>query len=279
MNKQAEHLIKLVKKEKFHCKVLSISSGKGGVGKTNFSVNLAYALTNLFSKRVLLIDADIGLGNVHLLLNASPNKTIRNLMEGHAIENVIQKCYNFDVLLGFSGIDSIDEIDGTNVYGIINQLSRISYRYDYIIIDTAAGIDSKVLNFLRNSDTSYIITTPEPTSLTDAYALIKTLKNIYGYSKFKIVVNMYRTKTEAVSTFEKLQYACVKFIKLKPTFAGMIPYSQKLKTAVKQRKLMMETDMYNPYSEAITKIAKKELGTSQPIEKDSSFWKKLFGIN
>jgi flagellar biosynthesis protein FlhG len=277
MNKQAEDLIRLWKKKKFYCKVLSVSSGKGGVGKTNFSVNFAYALTNLFSKKVLLIDADIGLGNVHLLINANPSKTMRNILQGQKIESIIQRCHNFDVLLGFSGINDLNEIDEINVPHIINQLSRISYRYDYIIIDTSAGLDSKVLNFLRNSDISYIITTPEPTSLTDAYALIKTLKSIYGYSKFRIIVNMYKSKSEALSTFEKLEYACAKFINLKISLAGIIPYSRKLKDAVKQRDLMLKVDMHSPFSEAVTKIARKELGTSPSAEKNN-FWKKLFGV-
>ncbi len=279
MNRQAEELIKLSRKggTNLTCKVISVSSGKGGVGKTNLSVSLSYALSNVFSRSVLLIDADVGLGNIHLLLNAVPAKTVKNVLEGEDIEDVIQRCYGFDVLLGFSGVESLSEIEEVNVANLVHQLSRISHRYDYIVFDTSAGIDGKVLNFLRNSDSTYVVTTPEPTALTDAYALIKTLSKIYSYESFKVIVNMYRSKMEALSTFEKLEYACSKFLNLNLLLAGTIPFSKRVRDAVKERRLLIRENPFDPFSEAVVKIAGREAGTP-PRKRSSNFWQKLFNL-
>jgi len=194
---QASGLRELVSRNDIrNSKFITVASGKGGVGKTNFAVNFAYVLANEFKKRVLLIDADIGMANVHLFLGIEKGKNIKHLFMGEKIEDVIQQAAGFDVLAGFSGIEDFFDIEEVSIQTVINQLDLVSQKYDYIIIDTSAGIDEKVISFLRASYKSYIITTPEPTALMDAYALIKTLYNLYKYDSFKIIVNMCKNREE-----------------------------------------------------------------------------------
>ena len=145
---QASGLRELVSRNDIHnSKFITIASGKGGVGKTNFAVNFAYVMAKEFGKRVLLIDADIGMANVHLFLHLDPAKNIKHLFMGERIENVIQRAYEFDALLGFSGIEDLFDMEDISIQTVIAQLDEISKNYDYIVIDTGAGIDEKVAAF------------------------------------------------------------------------------------------------------------------------------------
>ncbi|WP_281951170.1 MinD/ParA family protein [Nitrosophilus kaiyonis] len=277
MEDQAKGLRDLINKNKIlqNSKFITIASGKGGVGKTNFSVNFAYSLANFFKKRVLLIDADIGMANIHILLNTDPSKTLKNLFNGENIENILVNRYGFDALLGFSGIDSISQMDEFSISSLINSLEEISYRYDYIIIDTGAGIDDKIASFLRASSRSYIITTPEPTALMDAYALIKSIYNIYGYNNFKIVINMAKSKEEAFNTFNKLKISANKFLGIDLEMIGYLPLTQNLKKCVKKKEIITKLFPNDPFSLEMKKISAIE--AEEPMDKQNiNFWEKVF---
>ncbi len=272
---QASGLRALVSKNGIHnSKFITIASGKGGVGKTNFALNFSYILAQEFKKKVLLIDADIGMANIHLFLDLDPVKNMKHLFMGERIENIIQKAYAFDALLGFSGLDELYEMDDMPMQTVIAQLDAVSKNYDYIIIDTGAGIDEKVAAFLRASSKSYIITTPEPTALMDAYALIKSMYNMYGYESFKIVVNMCRDREEGTLTFSKLQISVNKFLDIDVDLLGVLPYTDNLKTAVKKKELIAKSYPKDAYTKSIRQICKEEL----KIEPKSQerFWQKLF---
>ncbi len=277
MNDQASGLRELVAKNSdTNSKFITIASGKGGVGKTNFAVNFAYTLANRFSKKILLIDADIGMANIHLFLGADGSKNIKNLFSGERIDEILHHAYGFDALLGFSGIDDMFEMEDVSIQAIIAQLEDISKRYDYVIIDTGAGIDQKVASFLRASHKAYIITTPEPTALMDAYALIKSIYNIYGYNNFKIVVNMCKNEEEGELTFNKLKVSAKKFLDLDLDLMGTLFFTNNLRNAVKNKELIAMRYPKDPYSLGIEKICKKELQIQ--TDQAENFWKKLFDM-
>lgn len=274
---QASGLRELVsKKDVYNSKFITIASGKGGVGKTNFAVNFSYIMANEFGKKVLLIDADIGMANVHLFLHLDAAKNIKHLFMGERIENIIQKAYNFDALLGFSGIEDFFDMEDISVQTVIAQLDEISKNYDYIIIDTGAGIDEKVAAFLRASSKSYIITTPEPTALMDAYALIKSMYNIYGYDNFKIVVNMCKNREEGELTFNKLKVSVNRFLGIDIELLGILPYTNNLRTAVKKKELITMSYPKDSYSINIKQICKEELQIESVVQ--DKFWQKLFDL-
>jgi len=279
MNIQAEKLIELVR-ERHHqnknrrAKFICVSSGKGGVGKTNFSVNFSWILANCFDKKVLLIDADIGLGNVHIVLGVSPEKNLKLLMNGADIKDLIQTYKNIDVLLGFSGIDSFQELEGIDTVTVINKLEKIADVYDYVILDAPAGINENVLKFSVSSDVTYVITTPEPTAITDAYALIKTLYKLYSYGSIKIVANMCRNKNEGFSILERMRVSCENFLSFRPKVAGVLPESFNLKVAVRRREPVAILNPQDQYVLALIEIASRETGEILK-ESEEGFFEKL----
>ncbi|MEZ0323937.1 MAG: MinD/ParA family protein [Hydrogenothermaceae bacterium] len=282
MERQLESLKKYLyqKKEeeiKKATKFISIASGKGGVGKTNFTVNFAYILANIFNKKVLLIDADIGLGNVHILLRLPLVKSLKEVLNDKSIEENIVNIRNFDVLPGFSGFEKLSEIESVSISSFINQLEKISANYDYVLIDTSAGITDEVVNFIRSSDKTFIITTPEPTAIADAYALIKTMIKIYNYYDFDIVVNMCKNREEGIEVFEKINNSSIKFLGVDLKFAGFLPFSDELKKSVLERKLVVESYPKNNYTKYLIEIVKEELNISSGKD-ERSFWEKFLSF-
>ena len=275
MNDQAARLKELVaqNKEK-NSKFIAIASGKGGVGKTNFALNFSYVMANEFGKKILLIDADIGMANIQLFLNVDANKNIKNLLRGDNIDDVVQHSHGFDVLLGFSGIDDMEDLDEMTIQSVIFDLERISKRYDYIIIDTGAGVDEKVVSFLRASHKTYLITTPEPTALMDAYALMRSIYNLYGYENFKIVVNMVRNKEEGRVTFDRLKMTVQKFLDIDIELLGILPYTNNLRNSVRNKELVAQCYPKDSYTINIRRICKAE-SHIEPV-RNEPFWQKLF---
>ncbi len=279
MNEQAKELIELVNKKNLeqNNKFIAVTSGKGGVGKTNFAVNFAYHLVNSYDKKVLLIDADIGMADIHIVLNLKPENNLKNVLNGKKIEDVVVTRFGIDVLPGFSGIDSIDEMEDFLISKLIQDLSEFSKKYDYVIIDTSAGIDNKVSAFVRAANRSYVITTPEPTAFLDAYALIKSIYKIYGYSNFKLIINMCKNKNEALDTYERLDQSFRKFLDKSFELYGWIPWSENVNKAIKEKKLISESYPSDQFVKQIKEITAKEVG--EPIsETEESFWKKLVGF-
>lgn len=259
-------------------KFLCVASGKGGVGKTNFSTNLAYILANYFDKKILIIDADIGLGNIHIILKIPLIKSLKEFFEGKDIKQNIIRIKNFDLIPGFSGIESLNDIENLDLDRLINSLEEIASDYDYIIIDTAAGIGKDVINFILASDKTYIITTPEPTAITDAYSLIKSLYKLYNYNNFSLIINMVKSLEEGEETFERLQKSCDKFLNLKLNFAGVLPYSENLKKSVLNMSLISENYPSDKFTKSLIEISKKEIGEEVLNSKKESFFKKLFSF-
>ena len=279
MEKQAEKLLELIRERnrKSNCKVLSFVSGKGGVGKTTVSTSFAYILANTFNKRVLLLDCDIGLGNVHLLLGLDPSKNLKAVLRGSSLPDVIQRVFNFDVVLGFSGIESFEELESYESANLLVQLDRVIENYDFVILDNSAGLSRFTVNFSRAATETYVITTPEPTALTDAYAFIKSLYKLYSYSSFKVIVNMTSSRSEGFETFERLNTSVSKFLGFRLKLAGVLPVSQRVKEALRLNKPLVHLYPSDPFTLELKKIAQLETGEVVP-EKKESFIGKLFKL-
>lgn len=279
MEKQAEKLLKLVKdrNRKSRCKVLSFVSGKGGVGKTAVSTSFAYILANSFKKRVLLLDCDIGLGNVHLYLGLDPSKNLKAVLKGSSLSSAIQNAYGFDVVLGFSGIDSLEELDSYETANLLAQLDSVVDAYDYVVLDNSAGLSRFTVGFSRAATETYVITTPEPTALTDAYAFIKSMYKLYGYSSFKVVINMVSSKSEGFETFERLNSSVMRFLGFRLRLAGLLPLSSRLKESLRMNRPVAHLYPSDPFSVELRKIVQLETGEVVQ-EEESGFIKKLLRI-
>ncbi|WP_210609954.1 MinD/ParA family protein [Priestia flexa] len=229
MNDQAAALrkrvaaVKHVSNERKEAKTLAVISGKGGVGKSNFSLNFSLALQEK-GHRVLLFDMDIGMGNIDVLMGIASSYTIVDMLENKwPIQRVIkQGTQGLAYIAGGSGITSLFEWKRQDLQYLINQFNSVAQDYDYLIFDMGAGMTEGVITFLKTMDDMVLITTPEPTSITDGYAALKFL-HLYGVNaSFKMVVNKSLSVKEGVSTYERFNQAAKQFLKCSIELLGII---------------------------------------------------------
>jgi flagellar biosynthesis protein FlhG len=223
-------------------RVIAVTSGKGGVGKTNFTVNLALALSKL-GKKVLVIDADLGMGNVDVVLGCTTRYNILHLLEGGlSLSDIITDGpLGIKFMSGGSGIYNLANLSDLQLTHIVNQISLLDDWAEIILIDTGAGISKSVMNFVVAADEVIIVTTPEPTAITDAYAMMKTYVNHNGTAGLKLVVNRVIEHDEGNIAADKLKKVGVKFLGLSLQNLGFICEDGNLVRAVKrQTPLLME---------------------------------------
>ncbi len=217
--------------------VVAVASGKGGVGKTWFSITLANALSNM-GKRVLLFDGDLGLANVDVQLGLMPKRDLNDVIRGRlGLDKVIQTYEegNFDIVAGRSGQASLSALPSQRLALLRDQLMDAASEYDVVIADLGAGVDRTVRMLSATASQTLLITTDEPTSLTDAYAFIK-LGNAAGMSKnVNIVVNMASSVREGEKTYKTLLKACENFLRISPPLTGMIRVDSKVKETIRSQ--------------------------------------------
>lgn len=217
--------------------VIAVASGKGGVGKTWFSITLSQALAQM-GKRVLLFDGDLGLANVDVQLGLMPKRDLNDVIRGRlGMDKVVQNFEggNFDIVAGRSGQASLSALPSQRLALLRDQLMDVASDYDVVIVDLGAGVDRTVRMLSATAVTTLLITTDEPTSLTDAYAFIK-LGNAAGMSKnISIVVNMASSVTEGEKTYKTLLKACENFLRLSPPLAGMVRQDTKVKETIRSQ--------------------------------------------
>ncbi|WP_422657278.1 MinD/ParA family protein [Paenibacillus sp. EC2-1] len=204
-------------------KIITVSSGKGGVGKSNFTLNFALALKSM-GKKVLVFDADIGMANIDVLMGVSSRFSLYHLLRKEKnIEDVIQYGPgDLPYIAGGSGIVDMLSLSEENLNFFISQIERISSEMDYILFDTGAGISKENMKFITSADYCFVVTTPEPTSITDAYALIKVVHGSYPEVDFSLVVNKAGDESEARQASEKIILTANRFLNLDIKMLGYV---------------------------------------------------------
>ena len=239
-------------------KVIAVTGGKGGVGKTNLSVNLGIALAEM-RRRVVLMDADLGLANVDLLLGLHAQFTIADVLSGaRSLQQVmLHGPAGLKIIPASSGVQKMASLTPAEHAGIIHAFSELADQMDVLLIDTAAGISDTVLSFVRAAQEAVIVVCDEPSSITDAYALMKVLNKDHGVMRFRLVANMTRTTQEGQKLFTKLNAVCERFLDASIQYIGAVPFDENLRKAVQARKPLLEFAPRCKAAQAIPAVAQK----------------------
>ncbi len=239
-------------------RVIAVSSGKGGVGKTNASVNLSLAMAEL-GQNVLLMDADLGLANVDLLLGLHSPYNLSHVISGErSLEEVIVEASDgLKIIPAASGVQQMAELSREEHAGVIRAFSDLKMPLDTLVIDTAAGISDGVISFLKASHEVIVVVCNEPTSLTDAYALIKVMSEDHGVFKFNVLANSVRDSQEGIKLFKKLTRVTDYYLDVTMGYLGAIPHDEYLVKAVKKQKAVLQAYPQCPSSLAFRKLAKE----------------------
>ena len=222
-------------------RVVAVTSGKGGVGKTNVTANLAVALAHL-GRRVMVLDADVGLGNLDILLGLTPPYTLADVLSGRRRlrEVVFPGPGGIRVLPAGSGFQNLTALSDHQIRELQSEMDELQEETDVLLIDTGAGIGRNVTSFATMAQDIIVVATPEPTSLTDAYALMKVLSTQYSERRFRLLVSMTRTPTDGGDVYRKLSLVAERFLHISIDFLGSIPYDPRLTEAVCQQRPLVE---------------------------------------
>ncbi|MGN1394147.1 MAG: MinD/ParA family protein [Succinivibrionaceae bacterium] len=245
-------------------KVITVTGGKGGVGKSNVSLNLAVSLSQQ-GKRVLLLDADLGLANIDVMLGLRVNKNLSHVISGECTldEVMVEGPHGLKIVPATSGTQSMVELTPAQHAGLIRAFSTLKTPIDVLIVDTAAGISDMVLAFARAAQDILVVVCDEPTSVTDAYALMKILNSEYGVYKFKIVTNMVTSLRQGQDLFAKLTKVTDRFLDASLELVSCIPLDSNMKQAIRKRQVIVDAFPKSPASLAFKALAVRAI--SWPI--------------
>lgn len=240
-------------------RIFSITSGKGGVGKTSIAVNLAYALEQQ-NKKTLIIDADLGLANVNILLGITTKWTLQHVIQQEKTipEVIVTSPEGLQILPAGSGIEEMTHLTVNQKLYLKSQLDMLDEKFDFLLIDTAAGISSNVMTFNQMAQEVIVILSPDPTSFTDAYATIKVLAVNYGVQEFKIITNIAKNASEGKELFQKLEKICRRFLEVPIHHLGSLSADPKLIQSSRSQKIVAKQ-----YPKAV--ISKEIKGIAESI--------------
>lgn len=282
---QAEQLRKLVQQnttpQKRFARVITVTSGKGGVGKSSLSVNLAIEMARA-GKRVIIMDVDFGLANIEVMLGIRPEYNLADLMfRGKSLKEVITRGpENIGFISGGSGVQELTVLTRDQIMNLTQRLTELDELADVIIIDTGAGITDAVLEFIIASSEVLLVVTPEPTSITDAYALLKTLNRKAGFSientKIKMVANRVTAENGGRDLFNKLNTVASQFLSFELEYLGEVPYDQQASIAIIRQKPVVISFPDSGAGRAIKALASKLNGTYQVSGKEKRGIAQLF---
>jgi flagellar biosynthesis protein FlhG len=239
-------------------KVIAVTGGKGGVGKTNLSVNLGVAFAQM-RRRTVLMDADLGLANVDILLGLSPQFTLADVLSGQRTlqQVVLNGPSGLKIIPASSGVQKMANLSPLEHAGLIHAFSDFGDQLDILLIDTAAGISDSVVSFVRAAQEAVIVVCDEPSSITDAYALMKVLNKDHQVDRFRVVANMCRSLAEGQQLFAKLQAVCDRFLDASLQYLGAIPFDENVRKAVQSRKALLEFAPRTKAAQAIQVVAQR----------------------
>lgn len=245
--------------------VMAVTSGKGGVGKTTTSVNLAMAMA-ILGKQVLLLDGDLGLANVDVMMGLQPSFNLAHVLAGECTleDTIIEGPHGLMVVPASSGKRHMAELNHLQHAGLVNAFSEMNRPLDVLVVDTAAGIADSVLTLTQASQQVIVVVTHDPASITDAYALIKVLNREHGVNRVHVLANQVRSAREARDIFENLRRVAERFLDINLSDFGCVPHDEWLQRAVRRQRAAVDAYPSCPASEAYTRLARKALTWSTP---------------
>lgn len=262
-------------------RVIAITSGKGGVGKTHIAVNLAISLSSL-GKRVVIFDADLGLANVEVLLGLKPRHTIHDfLYKGMSLSEIITPGPNgVGVISGGSGLLEMANLSQEAIKSLQDSVSSFDFEADVVLVDTGAGINKNVLAFVAAAQEVIVVVTPEPTSITDAYGLIKILDRYKVHSEVKVLVNQSTKQREADITYNKIQSTAEHFLSnIRIEYLGSIPEDEVVVKSAKSQQAFVISHPNSEASIAIKSMAIKSIASKLIGKADTDLNKKEGGLS
>lgn len=254
------------------CRIITITSGKGGVGKTNFTVNLGISLARS-GKRVTLIDADLGLANIDVILGIVPRFTLVHLIKDNKnISDIVTiGPEGIRIVSGGSGVMDLVDLDDEQILKMMESFRELHENSDYLLIDTGAGLSHSVMTFIEAASEVIVVVTPDPTSITDAYALIKNMQQ--GDKPIRIVVNRIESNQEGYDVFHKINSACKKFLNKELENLGFIYEDLQVRKSVKQQKPFLVNSPQSIASKGIDMVAFNLNHNSHFVNTEQSFSK------
>jgi flagellar biosynthesis protein FlhG len=260
-------------------RVFSITSGKGGVGKTAVVANTAVHLSRM-GKRVLVLDADLGLANIDVVFGLAPSYNLNHFFSGGMdLEDVmIDGPAGMKILPAGSGVQRFTRLDSQQKMRLLEALDSMSDEFDIVLIDTEAGISENVTYFNTAAQEILVVTTPEPTAITDAYALMKLLSNQYHEKHFNLIVNFIKNEDEALDVYRKLTMVASRYLDISINYLGSIPTDKLMIDSIRQQKVIAELYPTSKTSQAFENLARSIAQEPLHLEPKGSvqfFWKKL----
>ena len=260
-------------------RVIAITSGKGGVGKTNIVANLGYMFSKL-GKQVLIFDADLGLANLDVLLGLAPKFNLSHVITGtRSIEDIIvEGPGNMRILPASSGIQELTQLSKAQKIEILTDLDKVLGTVDLLIIDTAAGISSNVMDFNLSAHEIIVVVSPDPTAITDAYALMKVLSLKYAEKHCKLLVNLVHSQREGLEVFRQLSLVTERFLDISVEYMGSVLFDERVTKGVRQQKLVSDIYPEAQASKCFAKLAQRihqSPHTNIPKGDTNFFWRHL----
>jgi flagellar biosynthesis protein FlhG len=263
-------------------RTISITSGKGGVGKTSIVCNLATCLART-GQNVLILDGDLGMANVDIMFGTRSKYNIKDVFTGFKkVEEVLVPLEQRVWLIpGGSGFNELQNLSDREKRILLDQMGGLKQHFDYMLIDTAPGIDNNVMYFNTSAQEIYVIVTPDPSSFADAYALIKVLNTYYREKRFSIIANQVRDEQEGLAVFQRLSDVSQKFLYISLDYVGAIPNDVGVRRATKSQQVFVKSMPETPASGAIKRIAEKIGHAQNPGQIKGGiqfFWEQLMGV-
>jgi flagellar biosynthesis protein FlhG len=260
-------------------RVFSITSGKGGVGKTAVVANTAVLLAKM-GKRVLILDADLGLANIDVVFGLAPSHNLNHFFAGDCdlLSILVDGPMGIKILPAGSGVQRFTRLDSRQKMRLLEALDSMHNDFDFVLIDTEAGISENVTYFTTAAHEILVITTPEPTAITDAYALMKLLSNQYHEKHFNLIVNFIKNEEEALDVYRKLTMVANRYLDISIDYMGSIPRDKQMIDAIRKQQVMVQLYPESKTSAAFETLARNLMQEPQSLEAKGSiqfFWKRL----